>query len=208
MKINSQKLKRFKNAEHGLAALEFAIIAPLLVLFLLGTTTATQSIWANGKVNQTASVIGDLISQETELTDITFNQLMNAAPILVEPFPQADLKMTVTAAIACNQSKNTNGKPDIKYFVIWSKSWTAGNLGPGPQRPGEPMAQPPADLLIPDGDYLIKTLSEYTHTPTIGRKVGATIEMGEVAYHQPRESDPVSYPTEESPSYQTCADMP
>ncbi len=204
--VMRNQFKKFRKDEQGLAAVEFAIIAPLLALFLLGTTTATQSIWANGKVNQSASVIGDLVSQETTLTDLNFGQIMDAAPVLLEPFPQSDLRVTVTASIACDKSTNPNN-PDIEYFVMWSQSWTDGNVVAGPQNPGQKLDGAPEEIKIADGDYIIKTVSEYTHTPTIGQQVDASISMGETAFHQPRESDPVSYPTKESPQYQNCDDM-
>ena len=45
-------MARFLRGNDGVAAVEFALIAPLLVVFLLGTTMATQSLWAHGKVSQ------------------------------------------------------------------------------------------------------------------------------------------------------------
>lgn len=195
---------RFRREESGVAAVEFAFIAPLLVVFLLGTTTATQSLWANGKVSQTTSVIGDLISQENLIDDTVFKAITDAGQVLMEPFPTSDLKISVTTAIACYENPNdTDGKrPDIK--VVWSNAWKGNQLVQGPQGPGDTLTDAPQKLSIEHGDYLIRTTVTYTYEPTITSKAGHDIEMVETAYHQPRDSKPITYPQQEGRNPTTC----
>ncbi len=198
-------LSRFRREEQGVAAIEFAFIAPLLVVFLLGTTTATQSLWAHGKVSQTSSVLGDLISQESTLTDDIFGSLMNAAPVLMEPFPLNDLKIDVTAAIACHENPNNTEGSTPSMFVVWSRGWSDSGLGRGNAAPGDPLSNAPGDLSVEDGDYIIRTTVSYTYEPTIARKADYDIEMEEIAYHQPRDDRPVTYPSQEgSPDTKDC----
>ncbi len=196
-KRGSTLLSRFRQEEDGVAAIEFAFIAPLLVVFLLGTTTATQSLWAHGKVSQTGSVIGDLISQETEIDDDSFEALMNAAPVLMEPFPIGDLKVVVTAAIACHDDPtNTEGSiPEM--YVVWSRGWSDGGLAEGDAEPGDSLVDAPTNLSIEDSDYILKTVVTYTYEPTITQEAGHEIDMEEIAYHQPRDDRPISYPDRE-----------
>ncbi len=192
------RVSHFYRKEDGVAAIEFAFIAPLLVVFLLGTTTATQSLWANGKVSQTASVLGDLISQETtEVDDASFESLMNAAPVLMEPFPVGDLKVVITAAIVCHQdpSDTTGSVPEM--FVVWNRGWENGALVDGGAMPGDDLKNAPTNLSIADSDYLMKTVVTYTYEPTISQRAGHSIDMEEIAYHQPRDDRPVSYPDQE-----------
>jgi len=197
VKRSETLLSQFRREEGGVAAIEFAFIAPLLVVFMLGTTTATQSLWAHGKVSQTSSVIGDLISQETDLDDQRFQSLMNAAPVLMEPFPLNDLKVIVTAAIACHQDPaNTEGSTP-SMFVVWSRGWTEGGLSGGESAPGDALSNAPTELSIEDSDYLIRTSVTYTYEPTITQKADYDIDMEEIAYHQPRDARPVSYPNQE-----------
>lgn len=194
-------LSRFRREEGGVAAIEFAFIAPLLVVFLLGTTTATQSLWAHGKVSQTGSVIGDLVSQETDLNDAGFESLMNAAPVLMEPFPLNDLKVIVTASIACHQDPTDTEGSTPSMFVVWSRGWTESGLATGDSGPGDTLSNAPTELSVEDGDYLIRTSVTYTYEPTITQEAGYEIDMEEIAYHQPRDDRPVSYPDQEGPEH-------
>jgi len=190
-------LSRFRNREDGVAAIEFAFIAPLLVVFLVGTTTATQSLWAHGKIAQTSSVVGDLISQENEIDNTSFGAIMKAGPVLIEPFPVSDLTVSVIAAIACHQDPNDTENSIPKIYVAWSNGWTGGNVTNSGPQPGTLLANAPTDLSIKDGDYIIKTEVTYTYKPPISQTAGHTVPMNEIAYHQPRDQMPVSYPTRE-----------
>ena len=198
---------RFRRKESGVVAVEFAFIAPMLVLFLLGTTSVSQSLWAHGKVSQTSSVIGDLIAQQTDLDDTSFRDLVNAGPVLMEPFEVGDLRIEVTSAIACHDdpTDTTNSVPSM--FIAWNKGWSGGNLIGVTGGPGDPMAGAPEDLTIDDGDYLVKTEVTYTYAPPFSREAGYEIEMGEIAFHQPRGYNPVSYPSEEGTETANCDDL-
>ena len=211
--INAEKASttalatRFGRAESGVAAVEFALIAPLLAVFLLGTTTATQSLWANGKIAQTSSVIGDLIAQENDLDNTLFKAITDAGPVLIEPFPVNDLQISVTAAIACYDDPTDTESNAPEIYVVWSNAWKDGKLVQGPQKPGDPLTGAPTELSIEDSDYLIRTAVTYTHEPTITNKAGHDIEMEEIAYHQPRDNKPISYPQEEGNDPQNCDDL-
>lgn len=198
---------RFRHGESGVAAIEFALLAPLLVVFLLGTTSVTQSLWANGKISSASSTIGDLIAQETELTDASFLQLMNAGPVLIEPFPTGDMRTEVTAAIACHDNPNNIQNSTPKIFVVWSNAWAGGQLVDGPSSPDDPLPEPPTELTIEDGDYLIKTTVLYTYAPPITQRVDYTLPMREIAYHQPRGTAAVTYPQQQNATVKTCDDL-
>lgn len=189
--------RRFARCERGIAAVEFALIAPLLALFLVGTTVATQSLWVNGKIAQTGSVLGDLVAQEVLLTDGSFNTLMSAAPVLIEPFPLEDLTIEVTASIACHQDPENIEESTPRFFVVWNNTWTSGSITGGSQSPGDPLRTPPTDLSIRDGDQIVRTRVTYTYRPAISQTAGHVVDMDETAYHQPRDKDPVSYPSRE-----------
>jgi Flp pilus assembly protein TadG len=192
--------RRFREEESGVAAIEFAFIAPLLAVFLLGTTSVTQNLWANGKV-------GDLIAQESDLDDAKFNDIMAAGPVLMEPFPLEDLKIDVVAAIACHQDPDNTENSIPKMFVVWSNAWKSTGMTSGSGTPGDALRDSPQELSIEDGDYIVRTTVTYTHKPTISQKVGHEISMEELAYHQPRSNRPVSYPAKEGNKTQNCDDL-
>lgn len=200
-------LARFRAREDGVAAIEFAIIAPLLVMFLLGTTTATQSLWANGKVSQVSSVVGDLVSQETELDPGIFESIIKVAPVLMEPYPVGDMKITVTAAIACYEDPDDTTDAVPKLFNVWSAKWNGGNSYSQGHAPGVEMTDGPTQISIMEGDYIVQTRVTHTYVPTITQEAGYSLDLDETAYHQPRNAEPVSFSRYEAADPKTCDDL-
>ena len=201
-------LSRFRRQDDGVAAIEFALVAPLLVMFLLGTTAATQSLWAHGKVAQTSSVIGDLVSQETDIDATVFRNIMKAAPVLMEPFPVGNLAITVTAGIACHEDGNGDSENAIpKIFTIWSAKWNGGDQFVQGYASKEKMKDAPTAISIENGDYIVQTRAAYTYTPTITRQAGYTLDMEEIAYHQPRDASTISFPLYEPDVIPTCDEL-
>ena len=53
------RLPRFKSDENAVAAVEFALILPLLIVLYIGTAELTQAISVNRKVTHLASSLAD-----------------------------------------------------------------------------------------------------------------------------------------------------
>lgn len=200
-------LGRFKKDQDGVAAVEFALLAPLMLTLMLGALEVTQSIWADGKVEQATSTIGDLVSRTPLMSDTEFNELGAAGPLILRPNPENDLKFIVTSVIGCREDA---GDPDSKldYYVLWSASWQNDSVGTSPYARDSKFTKQPESLDILDGDTLIVTEGTYNYEPTIARKVGTTWEMGGYAFHQPRDkSKRISYPGKEHAVMKTCDDF-
>ena len=54
---------RFRKDRRGVAAVEFALIAPAMVLLYCGLVELCQAVIAERKANHVASAIGDLVTQ-------------------------------------------------------------------------------------------------------------------------------------------------
>ncbi len=199
---------KFSKNEDGLAAIEFALLSPLLLTFTLGSFEIIQSVWADGKVELAAGTVGDLVSRASTMTDSDLRMLGQAGPLVLQPYPQNDLRFTITSAMGCYDDP-MDTTSDFKFYVLWSQIWEAGSLMPSPHTLDSEFNELPANLIIPDGETLIHTTALYHYAPTIARTVGTTYEMGGTIFHQPRgtSSDRVSYPTAEASTARTCADF-
>lgn len=192
----SKTLRAFKQDEDGLAAVEFALLLPLLATFLLGTLSVTEGIWANSKVDHTANVLGNVVTQRTELLDDTsidgLQGILGVAPNLVQPFPASDIAVRVTSVIACHQDGGGNaGTSNIEFRVLWSDN--TGNLAALSH--WSMMSQVPSDLVIAHNDTLVVTEVTYTHNPAIKMYESdlASFGMQEIAFHQPREGSRITW---------------
>ncbi len=119
-------LRRFRRSSRGLAALEFALLSPLLVMLLLGSTEVTHLIWANGRLNSTTAALGNVLTQERGLTHDNFGEILNSAEMMMEPYANDTLKFQVISAVACYQAGDA---ATPIYVVSWSRGWDAAQAG-------------------------------------------------------------------------------
>lgn len=91
--------KAFVRAREGVAAVEFAVIFPFMLLLYLGATEITQTVMASRKATLVARSISDLVAQQPtptiNATDIA--NILTAGAAIMAPFPTTTLRMTVTS---------------------------------------------------------------------------------------------------------------
>ncbi|TPW28713.1 TadE/TadG family type IV pilus assembly protein [Pararhizobium mangrovi] len=88
-------LSRLWKDRGGAAAIEFAFVLPVLVVLYLGLVEASFAIVAHQKTEETASTIGDLIAQDTELSDDGIDDLFDIATATMYPYSVRSLRIQV-----------------------------------------------------------------------------------------------------------------
>ena len=96
----------------GVAALEFALLVPILCLLYVGMAEVTQGAMAERRTAHTASTIGDLVAQSSSVTQAGVTQVFSIGAAIVYPYPTDSLKMRITSVVADAQGKTT---------VVWSQ---------------------------------------------------------------------------------------
>src|ERR1700748_3011401 len=79
-------IAKFLKAEGGLAAIEFAFIAPLLVTLLLGAVEISSALECRQKVTSLASSAADLVAQTASVSSTDMTNIFNAVTAIVYPF--------------------------------------------------------------------------------------------------------------------------
>lgn len=105
-------IARFSVAKEAVAAVEFALILPALMVLYMGTLEISQVISVDRKMAAAAGAMGDLVTQSNEeITTPTLNDYFQAAGMIMSPYPSDTLKQLVTQVyIAADGSTS----------VIWS----------------------------------------------------------------------------------------
>jgi Flp pilus assembly protein TadG len=164
----------------GLAAVEFAMIIPLMAMMLLGTYEFSAGVAIDRKVTIMARTLSDLTSQNTSVDDAKFTNFFNAGKAIMTPYDSAPVQGTITELYI---------KPDtLKARVQWSKGAEAHS-------PGDIIEIPDA-LKIGD-TYLIYSEVKYKYVPGVAwfiNKVGG-ITLSDVSYTRPRQGLCVMYKT-------------
>jgi Flp pilus assembly protein TadG len=165
--------------ERGVAAVEFAMLLPLMLALWLGTTEISTGIAADRKVTLTARTLADLTSQVTGLSTSDMTNSLTAATAVIAPYNVGNLKATVSSI-----SIDANSKATVAWSV--TKNGTARAVGSS--------VTLPSALLIAS-TCLIFSEVQYSYKPTIGYVVTGTLQLKDQIYMRPRLSNCVTYPT-------------
>lgn len=111
-------IRRFLRASEGIAAVEFALILPLLLLLYLGTVEGSRAISVDRRLTSIASAMGDLVAQTSGgLTLTELNDYFEIAGIIIAPYPTNNLKQVITSVYV---------DADGAATVDWSYPYNSG----------------------------------------------------------------------------------
>ena len=90
------KLKNFIRESKGIAAIEVALVLPVLLLLYFGLFEITNLVTLNRKVTYAASVVADLVAQnKTSVLKVDVQNYFNAANMVMAPTPGAQVRAEV-----------------------------------------------------------------------------------------------------------------
>ena len=169
-------LRRFLREKRGVAAVEFAMLLPLMVTLYLGGVEVSSAIAVDRKVTLVARTLGDLVAQSTSVNATDMTNILNAATTVVQPYSDSLIKVTVSRV-------DVDAQGAAK--VIWSKTKN------GTARAVNSAVTLPAALTTANTS-VIWAESKYSYTPTIGYVITGTITLTDQIYMRPRLSDTVA----------------
>ncbi len=143
-------LARFRRDRRGVAALEFALIAPLLILLFVGVNELSQAMIVQRKVSHTASAIGDLTAQVATVSKSDVDAIFAAGTATMAPYEGTGLNLTLTSITA---------DKDAKAQIDWSRNSTASG-GAGRTTLDSDF---PKELVAVKGDTVIMAEATYTY---------------------------------------------
>nr|WP_315049743.1 TadE/TadG family type IV pilus assembly protein [uncultured Brevundimonas sp.] len=163
-------LLRLRRDQRGVSAVEFALIAPIMIGLYFGLTEFSQGFLAQKRMNHVAAVISDLVTQSTTLTKSDLDGILEVGDLIMAPYPVETLRMRVSSVIRTKDA----------YTVQWSQgsNWTANAAPTVP------------DGLISDGQTIIVSEIGYTYTSAMHFANG--VELSHTAYNLPRDQAPVT----------------
>jgi Flp pilus assembly protein TadG len=180
----SRKLHRVRNLwvdTRAVAAVEFAIVAPFMLLLYVGGVELGNGLAISVKVSETAHTVADLVSRNACVTDSSLSTMLGASAATIAPYSSGNMAVVVSEI-----STDANGKAT----VTWSKA-----LNGTPRQATSPITLPAA-LGTPSPANISVILGEvtYQYTPNLGYTISGTVPIAESYYLFPRVSSSVLYP--------------
>lgn len=163
-------LKRFYRAKSGVAALEFALILPLVLLGFVGANEVSSAVQVSQKVSQTSSTVADLVAQATTISNADTTNIFSAASAIVFPYSSTGESIVISSIV-------DNGGGTGR--VLWSdaKNGTARAVG---------STLPLPSGVITAGGSVILAEVRYSYTPTTSYVITGAIQMSSQFFSRPR----------------------
>lgn len=169
-------LRSFKRDREGASAVEFAILAPLLITLYFGCVEITDGIAADRKVTLTAGALANLTSQSQTITVDGMTNILNASAAVIKPYSVGNLAATITCL-----KIDADGNAKVKWSA--TLNGTARTAGASVTLPSEALAVPNSSLVWSEVNY--------NYTPVVGYTITGTLPLSDQMFMSPRVSPPV-----------------
>jgi Flp pilus assembly protein TadG len=191
--------KRLACSRQGVAAVEFAFVAPVLLALYFVTLEVSHAIETNKKVGRAASMIADLITQQSCVTSTSLDAIMQIGEATLQPYDRSQLAVHVTGI-------RISDEDTPKVTVAWSRMMAAtGATGPDPDEKADDPTTVPSELKIRN-TFLVRVQTTLDYRPIIAWSADAkqtlglmaafdNINMAEQYYLRPRMSNSIDFDT-------------
>jgi len=175
-RLRGGAVHRFTAACGGMAAVEFALIAPVMITLYFGVTELSNAYDANTKSTAVASTAADLIAQEKVVCDAEMTDAFTALNAIMYPFPPNSMKVRISSLI-------DNGNGTVK--VAWSdgQNYTPRTVNSAVTIPAG---------LVTDGGSVIMSEVEYTYNSPAPHFFPTAKTMSDTYYLHPRKVDQIT----------------
>ncbi|MGN6100551.1 MAG: TadE/TadG family type IV pilus assembly protein [Devosia sp.] len=181
------KAKRFAKAREGVAAVEFALVMPLMLTLYLGSTELTQLINVDERITNIAGTVGDLVARsDGQVTASDLTDYFQAAQAIIAPFSGTSLKQVVSLVYV-----NSSGVTTVKWSQAYNGG-TARTVGqPYPSSPGIATSM----IAISKSNYVIVSEASYSYQPLLGLFFRSPFTLYHQNYYLPRYPGIICYNT-------------
>jgi Flp pilus assembly protein TadG len=179
-------LRRLATDTRGLAAVEFALILPLMIMMFFGMIDVSMGVGADRKVTMIAQSMADLASRYTTVTDTDIANFFRIGDAMLTPYASGNLTARVSQ-VYLDPSAGGLGK------VQWSKGDTPLTAGSSVTVPAGLIGKDSSNNVLAN-QYLIFAEVTYLYKPIIGWVVSKSgVTLSESTYTRPRQSVCVFY---------------
>ena len=172
-------LRRFLKSSDGMAAVEFAFVAPLMLVTFFGTIELSQAVDCRARVADAAATASDLVAQEKTMSASDMQNVFSALNSIMYPFASSKTQIVISSLV---DDGNGNGK------VQWS---VAQNTSP--LTTNSVITLPTGLITAGSGSSVILAQVTYSYLSSTTVVIGSPVVMSSSFYTKPRRVTSVSY---------------
>ena len=202
----------------AVAATEFAMVVPFMLVLLIGGIELAHGMAINVKVSTTAHAVADMVTQNTSLSTTSMQNILTGATAIIAPYPVTGSSGSSVMSVTVSEvSSDANGKLTLQ----WSQSFNGSTFGAG--RTSLTGLTIPTSLngtignaanLHNQNDQVSFIVGEvsYAYAPNLGYTITGTINLTDTVWMFPRcstdspanSSGPAYYDIKYTSSTTTC----
>lgn len=152
----------------GVAAVEFALVLPVMVAMLLGMSEVTLAVNVDRKLTLLSRSLADLSSRANSLSKTDLDDIFKAAGVIMQPFNASAMRMVVTSMKVEKVGSNLVGK------VAWSCPRGTGATA----KPSNVNYTVPSGFQTENTYYMLIDVT-LPYTPIFGKAITGTINLAE-----------------------------
>jgi Flp pilus assembly protein TadG len=169
-----QKLKNWLQDTEAVAAVEAALIMPVLAVLFLGAFDVGRGILINQKVVSASQIAADLIARGMSVDINDVNEAIEASQLALQPYDTSTFGIDIVSL-----EFDANDQPQI----LWRET---RNMTPN----NDSVASTAG--VFPEGEGVIIVTVAYTYEPSFGDTVIGDVTMREIAFARGRRSATVT----------------
>jgi len=166
------KISKIARDQRGVSAVEFALLAPMMIGLYLGCVEISQGVSADRKVSLVSAALANLSAQVSTISTTDMTNILDASSAIISPYSASLLKMTVTC-LKIDANKNVT----VKWSVTRGGTANSGTMSI------------PSALAVANTQLLFAQAS-YAYTPTVGYTITGTLTLSDQMYMSPRITAP------------------
>lgn len=170
---------KFEQDEKGLAAIEFAILAPLLISMYLGLAEVASAVAVNRTVSHSANVVGDLASQVTDIDKTDMEDVLTATLRVLGVADPSNITVQIDSISRDASGKDTYvGQSTLNSGAATLPSFNSSSVD---------------ETLLNENAGIIVARVAYKYTPFNGAFLNSTVTLSDTFILKPRRSNVVTF---------------
>jgi Flp pilus assembly protein TadG len=182
------RIKAFVSNQSGVAAIEFALLVPIMLGLYFMLNETSNGLRAARKTTMVARIMADLATRPSNISDADKNDIFASAAPILSPFPADKGSYRLTSI-----RFDALGKGSVDWSEVYGSGIGSAHARctPTETRPTQPGLIPlsvPAGLKVPNTSVVLaEALVKYT--PIVGYNITGEINLKDQLYMRPRTTD-------------------
>lgn len=168
-------------ANDGVVALEFALIAPVLLLLFFGADELAMALDCRARVTDASATTADLVAQRSSVSLTDMKNIFCATKAIINPYNTTGTIKMVVSGITCATFNSGTNQCTAKA-VGWSMATSNATARVSP--PDD--ATLPLSVFTAAGVGVVMVEMQYSYSPVTTQVLDSSMTMNNASYSIPR----------------------